>query len=323
MSVGLLALFDDIALITRAAAASLDDIVAQAGRSGVKAAGVVIDDAAVTPGFVAGFAAERELPIVWRIARGSFFNKLVVLLPISLALNAFAPWAITPLLMLGGLYLGYEGAEKVLHSLRPGDTNHPEKAALKKPSNSVVDEELKIKSAIQTDFILSAEIMAITLSTLPDGSLWVHAAVLAVVGGGITLAIYAAVAMIVKMDDLGLSLAAHPNNSWTGHWVRMTGRTLVTGMPLALETLTAVGTVAMLGVSGGILVHGTATLGWHGPHDLMHGIAEQAAHLPEVISGLSSWLAQTLFCVAVGLLVGAPIAPVVDTISNRVNKASS
>ncbi len=214
MSIGLIALLDDVAALAKMASASLDDVAGQAAKAGAKAAGVVIDDAAVTPRYVVGFAAERELPIVGRIALGSLRNKLLFLLPGALALGAFAPWAITPLLMLGGAYLCYEGTEKVYEALFPHKAHgHEEEVAAAADSAM---EDRRVASAIKTDFILSAEIMAITLAAIPEGSFWTKAAVLAVVAVGITVAVYGAVALIVKADDAGMALAANRNPSFIG-----------------------------------------------------------------------------------------------------------
>lgn len=174
---GLLALLDDVAGIAKIAAASVDDVAGQAVKAGAKAAGAVIDDAAVTPKYVHGFTAARELPIVWRIARGSFFNKLVILLPIALLLSAFAPWLITPLLMIGGAYLCFEGAEKVLHALSHHQVNEPKLTVT--PEGAAGLEETRVKGAIKTDFILSAEIMTIALATIPtDDTIWQKALIL-------------------------------------------------------------------------------------------------------------------------------------------------
>jgi predicted DNA repair protein MutK len=204
MSSGLIALLDDMAALAKAAAASIDDVAAQAGKAGTKAAGVVIDDAAVTPRYVAGLAPSRELPMIGRIALGSLRNKLVFLLPVALALGLFAPWAITPLLMLGGAYLCFEGAEKVVEAAVP----HPAPAQELPAATPAAEEEAKVAGAIRTDFILSAEIMAVTLASVPAEGFWVQAAVLATVGIGITLAVYGAVAVLVKLDDAGVALAA-------------------------------------------------------------------------------------------------------------------
>ena len=203
MATGLIALLDDVAAIAKVAAASLDDIAGHAAKAGAKSAGVVIDDAAVTPRYVVGFAAAREIPIVAKIARGSVKNKLVFLLPAALLLSLFAPWAITPLLMLGGLYLCYEGAEKVYEAVFPHEAHDHEEKIGVAPADPQALEDQKVSSAIKTDFILSAEIMAIALATIPDTGLMTQAIVLALVGIGITAAVYGAVALIVKADDSG------------------------------------------------------------------------------------------------------------------------
>jgi predicted DNA repair protein MutK len=205
----LIALLDDVAALAKVAAASLDDVAAQSAKAGTKALGVVIDDAAVTPRYVVGFAAKRELPIVGQIALGSLKNKLLYLLPGSLALSWLAPWSITPLLMLGGAYLCYEGAEKVLHALRPHAAAHHEGKVGAAPQDAQALEQQRVRSAIQTDFILSAEIMALTLAGLSDQSTLTQAVILAAVGTGVTLLVYGAVALIVKADDLGVSLAVN------------------------------------------------------------------------------------------------------------------
>ena len=241
---GLLALLDDVAAIAKVAAASVDDIAAAAAKAGAKAAGVVIDDAAVTPKYVHGFKADRELPIIWRIARGSVRNKLVILLPALLLLDYFLPAAITPLLMLGGAYLCFEGAEKVFHALFPhGDTEVEEDFDTKDPAHL---EEEKVAGAIKTDFILSAEIMTIALAAIETPSLWMQAVTLAVVGVLITAGVYGAVALIVKMDDIGLHMAANRKTAAA----RAMGRGLVVAMPKLMSVLSTVGTAAMLWVGG-------------------------------------------------------------------------
>ena len=232
MSVGLMALLDDVAAIAKVAAASLDDVASQAAKAGVKAAGVVIDDTAVTPGYVIGFAAKRELPIVGKIAAGSLRNKLLILLPVALALSYFLPWTITPLLMLGGAYLCYEGVEKVLEAVMPHHAHQHEAQLGTVALNAKTLEDEKVASAIKTDFILSAEIMAITLAALPAGSFWMQALVLALVGIGITVAVYGVVALIVKADDVGVALAKNDRASVIGGTGRALGRALVRGMPV-------------------------------------------------------------------------------------------
>ena len=261
MSVGLIALLDDLATMAKVAAASLDDLASQAAKAGVKAAGVVIDDAAVTPSYLIGFAAKRELPIVGRIAAGSLRNKLLILLPVALALSYFLPWTITPLLMIGGAYLCYEGVEKVLEAVMPHRAHQHEAQLGTVALNTKTVEDEKVASAIRTDFILSAEIMAITLATLPTGSLVTQALVLALVGIGITVAVYGVVALIVKADDFGVALANNDRASVVAGMGRPLGRALVRGIPAFLTILIAVGTAAMIWVGGGIVLHGLKVYG--------------------------------------------------------------
>src|SRR6056297_1779594 len=246
---GLLALLDDVAGIAKVAAASVDDVVGQAAKAGAKAAGAVIDDAAVTTKYVHGFEASRELPVIWRIAKGSFKNKLLYLLPAGLALSAFAPWAITPLLMLGGGYLCFEGAEKVYHALFPHEDKHVFKEDI--PGDPAHLEEEKARGAIKTDFILSAEIMTIALAAIPESNFWMEAATLAAVAVMITVAVYGAVALIVKADDVGLHMAERGRFGLT----RRLGEGIVRAMPGFLKLLTIVGTAAMLWVGGAIILH--------------------------------------------------------------------
>ncbi|MFD2174132.1 DUF808 domain-containing protein [Rhodobacter lacus] len=299
---GLLALLDDVAGIAKIAAASVDDVAGQAAKAGAKAAGAVIDDAAVTPKYVHGFAAARELPIVGKIALGSIRNKLVFLLPAALILSAFAPGAITPLLMLGGAYLSFEGAEKVLHALRPG---HGSAADAPEPATDPAHlEEAKVSGAVKTDFILSAEIMTIALAALPaGGSVWTQALALALVGIGITAIVYGGVALIVKADDIGLFFARKGRLRLT----RALGRGLVGVMPGFLKLLMVVGTAAMLWVGGSILTHGAAELGLGAPYAAIHHLAEAvAARAPEAVAEALSW-AVTALCdglVAGGLGAG-------------------
>ena len=293
---GLLALLDDVAAIAKVAATSVDDIAAAAGKAGTKTAGVIIDDAAVTPKYVHGFAPARELPIIWRIARGSIFNKIVLLLPVAMLLANFAPWLITPLLMLGGGYLSFEGAEKIFHALFPHAEPEIEKdMSVRDPGRL---EEQKVKGAIKTDFILSAEIMTIALAAVEAPNVWIQAGALALVGVGVTVAVYGSVGLIVKMDDVGLRMATVDN----GRSERI-GRALVAAMPKVLSTLTVVGTAAMLWVGGHILLSSAAALGWHGPYDLVHRI-EQPFHDVSGVGGVLGWVANTLCSAIVGLMVG-------------------
>ncbi|MCB2159474.1 MAG: DUF808 domain-containing protein, partial [Rhodobacteraceae bacterium] len=239
---GLLALLDDVAAIAKVAATSLDDIAGAAAKAGTKVAGVVIDDAAVTPKYVQGFQANRELPIIGRIALGSLKNKLIILLPAALLLSAFLPQAITPILALGGAYLCFEGAEKVFHALLP-HADHEVEADFDVKDPAHLEEE-KVAGAIKTDFILSAEIMTIALSAIPESGFLMEAAALAIAGAGITLVVYGSVALIVKMDDIGLFLARNARLGAT----RAFGRGLVVAMPRLMTALSTIGTAAMLWV---------------------------------------------------------------------------
>ncbi len=323
MSVGLLALLDDVAFMVRSAAASLDDVAAQAARAGTKAAGVVIDDAAVTPRYVVGFAAERELPIVGKIALGSLRNKLLFLLPGALALSAFAPWAITPLLMLGGAYLCYEGAEKVYEALVPHASHGDEEAQPAGTGHDPALEERRVAGAIKTDFILSAEIMAITLAALPEGSVWMKAAVLAIVGIGITVGVYGVVALIVKADDAGLALARSRAGAPFGNLIRGIGRFVVRGMPVLLKVLAVVGTAAMVWVGGGILLHGLEGYGLSAPAHAAHDAAVGAGALVPAIRGIVEWVVTAAASGLVGLLVGGVLIPVVHLASRLVRRGGA
>lgn len=302
---GLLALLDDVAAIAKVAAASVDDVAGMAAKAGSKAAGVVIDDAAVTPRYVHGFEAKRELPIIWKISKGSLFNKIVILLPLALLLNAFAPWAITPLLMIGGAYLCFEGAEKVFHRFFPhGDMQVEADLDVKEPARL---EEERVRGAIKTDFILSAEIMTIALAAIPDGSVWMEAVTLAVVGVGITVAVYGAVALIVKMDDIGLHLAA---TAGTG-FGRGLGTGLVKGMPKLMALLSTVGTLAMLWVGGAIILHGLDVLGWPVLYDWVHHAAEAVSHaVAGSFAGFLGWLVSAALSGLFGLALGVALIPV-------------
>ena len=314
MSTGLIALLDDVAGLAKVAAASLDDVAGQAARAGAKAAGVVIDDAAVTPRYVVGFAAERELPIIGRIALGSLKNKLLYLLPGALALGVLAPWAITPLLMLGGAFLCYEGAEKVFHALWPHRAHGHEEAVGAAPRDPRAFEDAKVRGAIKTDFILSAEIMAITLATVPDAAFWVQALVLAVVGLGITVTVYGAVALIVKADDAGLALAQRerPASGPLRALTRGFGRALVHGMPVFLKALGVVGTAAMVWVGGGILIHGLEEFGWTALGHAVHDMAAGAGRAVPAVAGSAEWAVTAAASGVVGLAVGGALIPFVE-----------
>lgn len=307
---GLLALLDDVAAIAKVAAASVDDIAGQAVKAGAKAAGAVIDDAAVTPKYVQGFDPSRELPIVGKIALGSLRNKLVILLPAALLLTGFAPWLIVPLLMLGGSYLCFEGAEKVWHLLRPHAPHADGRApAVAAPAQL---ERQKVAGAIKTDFILSAEIMTIALAAIPDNgqSLWIVALILALVAVAITGAVYGSVALIVKADDLGLWLARAGRVRLT----RMLGRAIVALMPGLLTLLVVVGTAAMIWVGGAIIVHGFEVLGWPLANDWIHHQALAAARGVGHAGGSVEWAVTALFDGVLGLAWGLVLIPVVARI---------
>jgi len=303
MPTGLVALLDDIAGIAKLAAASLDDVAGAAGKAGTKAAGVVIDDTAVTPRYVTGFTPDRELPIIWKIALGSLRNKLVFLLPAAIALSAFAPWAVTPLLMVGATYLCFEGAEKVLELF--GEGGHGKELPVEGDPAEL--EKEKIAGAIRTDFILSAEIMAIALADIADGPLLTQALVLAVVGIAITIGVYGVVALIVKMDDIGLHLAQRSNGA-----ARTIGRGLVKAMPVLLRALAGIGTAAMIWVGGGIIVHGLEQFGFDTLGHAIHDAAEAAGHA--FGGGIVAWIVTAAASGVVGLIVGGIVALIVHKV---------
>jgi uncharacterized protein len=305
MTSGWIALLDDLATLTKVAASSLDDAGAQAAKAGSKAAGIVIDDAAVTPRYVVGLAAERELPIIGKIAVGSLKNKLLLLLPGALVLSVFAPWAITPLLMAGGAFLCLEGYHKVMDLVRPGHGAHNETT-----SSAQTPEELekeRVASAIRTDFILSAEIMAITLASVTDSPVWLQAVVLGVVGTGMTFVVYGAVAIIVKTDDAGMALARAKQGL-----VRALGRGIVLGMPVFLKLLSLVGMVAMLWVGGGILIHGLHALGVHAPEEAVHHAADYVAGMVPAMKSVLTWLVGAGIAAVLGVIVGALVDPLAN-----------
>jgi uncharacterized protein len=310
LSVGLIGLIDDVVGIAKLAAASIDDTAAQATRASVKAAGIVVDDTAVTPRYVVGFAAERELPIIGKIALGSLKNKLLFLMPAALALSLLAPWAITPLLMAGGLYLCFEGAEKVLEALglHHGEAHGGEEA---QPAGTpMAQEEARVKGAIRTDFILSAEIMAVTLATVADSPFLTRVVVLGIVGIAITAVVYGVVALIVKADDAGIALAER-NGPVSGPL----GRALVRAMPPFLQLLGAVGTAAMLWVGGGIILHGLEEYGLeaipHAIHDAAHVVEEALG----VLGAVAAWLLAAAAAGILGLVLGALTALVVQRVA--------
>ena len=308
MSAGLVALLDDISVLARAAAASVDDIGLAAGRASAKAAGVVVDDTAVTPQYVHGLAAERELPIIRRIAVGSLRNKLLIILPAALLLSQFLPWLLTPILMLGGTYLCYEGAHKVYEKL----SGH---GAHGTAEQGLIDEDTVVTGAVRTDFILSAEIMVIALNEVTDQGFVSRAVILAVVAVGITVLVYGVVGLIVKMDDVGLSLAQRSAGG-----VASFGRGMVLAMPKLLAVISVVGTAAMLWVGGHILLVGTDDLGWHGLYDVVHHLEEAAHDAAGGLGGVVGWLANTFASAVIGLVVGAVLVLVVTMVGRARSK---
>ncbi len=298
MASGLIALLDDVAVIAKMAAASLDDVAAATAKAGAKSAGVVIDDAAVTPTYVTGFSPERELPMIWKIAKGSLRNKLLILLPGFMALAAFLPQALTPLLMVGGAFLCFEAAEKVLEKLGHGHhATEDQTAVLLAPTEK---ESQMVSGAVRTDLILSAEILAIALGTLGSISLATKAAALVAVSVLVTAAVYGGVALIVKMDDFGLRLAGR--SSAMAQWM---GRMLVAGMPKLLAALGVIGTAAMAWVGGGIVVHGLETTGIlvAVPHAFHHW-AETVGHAMPFASGAVTWVVNAVLAGLFGLALG-------------------
>jgi hypothetical protein len=313
MAGGLVALLDDIAALAKLAAASVDDVGAAAGRASAKAAGVVVDDTAVTPRYVHGFEPQRELPIIKRIAIGSLRNKLLIILPVALLLSQFIPWLLTPILMVGGTYLCYEGAEKIWEKVSGHHEEHEDE-----PAAAVGPEEEKkmVSGAIRTDFILSAEIMVIALNEVADEPFGSRAIILAVVAVGITLLVYGVVGLIVKMDDIGLHLAERDSGA-----AQAVGRFLVRGMPKLLAVLSTVGIVAMLWVGGHILLVGVDELGWHAPYELVHHL-EEVVHGVAGLGGFLAWLANTLASALIGLVVGAVVVAVMHLVPRRQKAAA-
>jgi hypothetical protein len=305
VSGGLAALLDDIAALAKLAAASVDDIGAAAGKAGTKSLGVVVDDTAVTPRYVHGFTASRELPIIRRIAVGSIRNKLLFILPAALLLSQFLPWLLTPILMLGGTYLCYEGAEKVWEVV----SGHHDDSELPAAAQGSDHEDVMVRGAITTDFILSAEIMVIALNEVADEPLLSRAIILTIVAIAITALVYGVVALIVKMDDVGLYLAERENPV-----SQRIGRGLVRGMPVLLRALSAIGIVAMLWVGGHILLVGLDELGWHWLYDTVHHAEEAVADAVPAVGGLLAWLTNTLASALLGLVVGAVVVAVMHVV---------
>jgi predicted DNA repair protein MutK len=313
VSGGLFALLDDVAAMARLAAASVDDVSAAAGRASMKAAGVVVDDTAVTPQYVQGVAAKRELPMIKRIAIGSIRNKLLIILPAALLLSQFVPWLLTPILMLGGTFLCYEGAEKVWERL---SGHHPEEQQA--VTFDAEAEKTMVSGAIRTDLILSAEIMVISLNEVADEPFLSRAVILVLVAILITVAVYGVVALIVKMDDAGLALTQR-----SSALAQRVGHGLVRAMPGLLATISVVGTVAMLWVGGHILLVGADDLGWHAPYSWVHHLEEDVHHAAGALGATLGWLVNTGLSAVAGALVGAVVVAVMHVLPFGHGKAGS
>ena len=291
----LLVLIDDIAAV-------LDDVALMTKMAAKKTAGVLGDDLALNAQQVSGVRAEREIPVVWAVAKGSFINKLI-LVPTALLISAFAPWAVTPLLMLGGAYLCFEGFEKLahkfLHSQAEAQAEHAQlvKAVADPATDLVAFEKDKIKGAIRTDFILSAEIIAITLGTVADAPLMQQVIVLSGIALVMTIGVYGLVAGIVKLDDLGLWMSQKP-----GQWVRDIGNGLLRTAPYMMKGLSVIGTAAMFMVGGGILTHGVPAV-----HHWIESVSQS-------IGGIS-WLVPTLLNAVAGIIAGAVVLALVSVAS--------
>lgn len=314
MAGGLVALLDDVAALAKAAAASIDDIGAAAGKASVKAAGVVVDDTAVTPRYVHGFSPNRELPIIRKIAIGSIRNKLLIILPVAMVLSEFLPQALPYLLIAGGLFLCFEGAEKVYEALTG---NHHEAAGATEGQSGPEFEKTMVSGAIRTDLILSAEIMVISLSSVEDEPFLTRLLVLVVVAILITVLVYGVVALIVKMDDVGLALAQRESA-----FSQRIGRGLVAAMPKVMAVLTVVGIAAMLWVGGHILLVNIGEAGFHWPADRLHDLEHWFGDLVHGgLGGVLSWTAGTVVSALVGLVVGAIVVLIMHLIPKRKKRA--
>jgi predicted DNA repair protein MutK len=309
MPSGLIALLDDVAMIAKLASASVDDVVGATAKAGAKAAGVVIDDTAVTPRYVHGLTPDRELPIIWKITLGSLRNKLLVLLPVALLLARFAPWAVTPLLMIGGAYLAFEATEKILEVVLGEHHEHEVIDAADDPKEL---EKRQVKGAIRTDFILSAEIMAIALNELGELSFGLQAGALALVAVAITAAVYGVVAIIVKLDDIGLHLAQRKAAA-----LQAFGRGLVRVVPKLLKSLSTIGTLAMLWVGGGILLHGIEKLGFETLPHVVHDTAVAIASYFGPLEPIMEWVSGAIAASILGILIGGIIVIIVRQVTKH------
>ncbi|MDN5724662.1 MAG: DUF808 domain-containing protein [Propionibacteriales bacterium] len=304
MAGGLAALLDDIAAMARLAAASMDDVAAASLKASSKAAGVVVDDAAVTPQYVSGIDPKRELPIIWKIALGSLRNKMLIILPVALLLSTFLPFLVTPILMLGASYLCFEGAEKVWELFRGHKKDDTAPAVVKGPEA----EKKVISSAVRTDLILSAEIMVIALNEVTSQPLLMRAVILVVVGLAITALVYGAVGLLVKMDDIGVSMAGRESPT-----SQRVGSALVKAMPKVMSAISFIGMIAMLWVGGHIILVGLDELGVMYPYAWVHQLEVMVQGLP-VVGAVVAWIVNTFFSFVLGLIWGGIIALVVHLV---------
>ena len=301
MASSFFALLDDIAVLAKAAAASVDDVVVGAAKASAKATGVVIDDAAVSPQYVRGLSPSRELPVVWRITRGSLINKAIIIVAIML-LSVWAPWVFPWLLLIGGTYLAYEGTHKVWHWILMWRGHEHEPAAEEIAERTETDEKSVVSSAVRTDLVLSTEIMLISLANIEAESWVMRLAMLIVIAIIMTLAVYGVVALLVKMDDVGLWMRRR-----RPRWIKVVGTWMVKAMPWVFRILTVVGVVAMLWVGGHILIANLAEVGVPWFSDLLHAITH-AVHGPAFVT----WLIDSALSAVFGLAWGAVIVLVVN-----------
>lgn len=294
MSSSFFALLDDIAVLAKAAAASIDDVMAGAAKASAKSAGVVIDDAAVTPQYVRGISPKRELPVVWRITRGSLVNKAIIVTAVML-LSIWAPWVFPWLLLLGGTYLAYEGTEKVWHWVQQRRGAAHEHSVEEVLERTETDEKQIVASAVRTDLVLSTEIMLIALANVDTDSWVQRLAILIVVAVLMTVVVYGSVAVLVKMDDIGLWLARRRSRT-----AKRVGLSLVKAMPWVFRALSIVGVVAMLWVGGHILLANLAEVGVPWPYDLVHLVTGPLAGIAAL-----AWLVDSALSAVAGLIWGA------------------
>ncbi|MFT3943278.1 MAG: DUF808 domain-containing protein [Ancrocorticia sp.] len=300
MPSGLFALLDDIATLAKAAAASIDDVAAGAMKASAKSTGVIIDDAAVTPQYVSGLSPARELPVIWRIARGSLINKFAIIIPVAMLLSVFAPGVFPWLLLVGGSYLAYEGAIKVAGWLgwSGGHHDHAPSVAAEGDSSAQEQENRMVRSAITTDLVLSTEIMLIAMAEINEPSVMMRLLILVVVALMMTALVYGVVAVLVKLDDVGLRMAKSARSGLAGF-----GRGLAKSMPGVFNVIGVIGTVAMLWVGGHLIASSFADIGVPWLHDFAHLLA----HAGSALGGFGEWLGDTLASFIIGLAWGGII----------------